>query len=197
MGDREAVTSPGTHPAGRCSRGTPLLGHRQRRPAPTCPMTGLDSERPSSNLSALQMDFQFETVVGEFAGIDFGGRGPDVLLIHGTGHNSAAWIPVAERLRSHCRLVAIDLRGHGRTPLDSREAEQYWRDLGLVCDAGVASAELGWPFDRWLRGDGGSRCWTDRTSRLVHPGRFCARHPCCCPTGSHGRRLVTPTPPLS
>lgn len=96
-------------------------------------MTLPDSSRPSGDLPA--MDFQFETAVGEFAGIDFGGRGPDVLLIHGTGHNSAAWIPVAERLRSHCRPVAIDLRGHGRTPLGSSDAEQYWRDLGPVCDA--------------------------------------------------------------
>lgn len=98
-------------------------------------MTVPDSSSPSGNLSVMQMDFQFETVVGEFAGIDFGGRGPDVLLIHGTGHNSAAWIPVAKRLRSDCRLIAIDLRGHGRTPLGSNDAEQYWRDLGPVCDA--------------------------------------------------------------
>lgn len=99
-------------------------------------MTVPDSNSsPSGKQSALHTDFQFETVVGEFAGIDFGGRGPDVLLVHGTGHNSAAWIPVAERLRSDCRVVAIDLRGHGRTPLGSNDAEQYWRDLRPVCDA--------------------------------------------------------------
>jgi len=74
-------------------------------------------------------------VIGEFAGIDFGGRGPEILLVHGTGHNSAAWAPVAERLRSHCRVVAVDLRGHGHTPLGSGDAEQYWRDLGPVCAA--------------------------------------------------------------
>ncbi|MCP3803343.1 alpha/beta hydrolase [Allokutzneria sp. A3M-2-11 16] len=42
---------------------------------------------------------------------------------------------MAERLRAHCRLVATDMRGHGRTPLDSDSPEQYWRDLGPVCDA--------------------------------------------------------------
>lgn len=83
----------------------------------------------------MQVNIQVETVVGEFAGIDFGGRGPNVLLVHGTGHNSVAWVPMADQLRSHCRLIAIDLRGHGRTPLDSRDAEQYWRDLGPICIA--------------------------------------------------------------
>ena len=83
----------------------------------------------------MPVDIKVETAVGQFAGIDFGGRGPDVLLVHGTGHNSAAWAPVAGELSPHCRVVAIDLRGHGRTPLDSRDAEQYWRDLGPVCAA--------------------------------------------------------------
>jgi pimeloyl-ACP methyl ester carboxylesterase len=83
----------------------------------------------------VQVDMTIETAVGQFAGIDFGGRGPDVLLVHGTGHNSAVWAPVAEHLAPHCRVVAIDLRGHGRTPLDSSDAEQYWRDLGPLCAA--------------------------------------------------------------
>lgn len=89
----------------------------------------------SGSLCAVQVDIRVETAVGAFAGVDFGGRGPDVLLVHGTGHNSAVWAPVAGRLRPHCRVVAIDLRGHGRTPLDSDDAEQYWRDLGPICAA--------------------------------------------------------------
>lgn len=89
----------------------------------------------SGSLFAVQVDIRVETAAGQFAGVDFGGRGPDVLLVHGTGHNSAVWAPVAGQLRPHCRVVAIDLRGHGRTPLDSDDAEQYWRDLGPVCAA--------------------------------------------------------------
>ncbi|MGW9351473.1 alpha/beta fold hydrolase [Nocardiopsis flavescens] len=72
------------------------------------------------------------------AGLDFGGSGTPVLLVHGSGHNAAAWADVAARLTDHCRVVAVDLRGHGRTTADSRSAEQYWRDL-----AGAARA-LGW-----------------------------------------------------
>ncbi|CAL9394315.1 2-succinyl-6-hydroxy-2,4-cyclohexadiene-1-carboxylate synthase [Streptomyces sp. enrichment culture] len=75
------------------------------------------------------------------AGIDFGGagEGPEVLLVHGSGHNAAAWTDVAAHLLPYCgRLVAVDLRGHGRTTLDSTRADQYWRDLG------DAVAALGW-----------------------------------------------------
>lgn len=89
----------------------------------------------SGTLSAMQAEVQVETVVGKFAGVDFGGRGPDVLLVHGTGHNSLVWTPLAEQLRQHCNLVAVDLRGHGRTLSDSSDPEQYWRDLGPICDA--------------------------------------------------------------
>jgi hypothetical protein len=28
---------------------------------------------------------------GHLAGIDFRGHGPEVLLVHGTGHNAAVW----------------------------------------------------------------------------------------------------------
>lgn len=69
---------------------------------------------------------------GALAALDFGGDGTRVLLVHGTGQNAAAWSDVAERLISRCHAIALDLRGHGRTPLDSSSAEQYWRDVGAV-----------------------------------------------------------------
>ncbi|MDQ4092021.1 MAG: alpha/beta hydrolase [Actinomycetota bacterium] len=71
---------------------------------------------------------------GQVAGIDFGGQGRDVLLVHGSGHNSAAWTAVAADLIKHCHPMAIDLRGHGQTTTDSTNAEQYWRDLEPICD---------------------------------------------------------------
>ncbi|WP_280401277.1 alpha/beta fold hydrolase [Nocardia carnea] len=75
---------------------------------------------------------------GALSGVDFGGAGTGVLLVHGSGHNSAAWSEVAAQLVTRCRVVAFDLRGHGQTAADSRTAEQYWRDLGAVV------AALGW-----------------------------------------------------
>jgi len=44
------------------------------------------------------------------AGVDFGGRGTPVLLVHGSGHNAAVWADVADRLLDHCRMMAVDLR---------------------------------------------------------------------------------------
>lgn len=75
------------------------------------------------------------TSEGTIAAVDFGGRGVPVLLVHGSGHNAHAWADVAQRLVAHSHVIALDLRGHGQTPLQSTNAEQYWRDLGPVCRA--------------------------------------------------------------
>ncbi|MCD2100305.1 alpha/beta hydrolase [Rhodococcus rhodochrous] len=75
---------------------------------------------------------------GVLSGLDFGGQGPEVLLVHGSGHNAAVWTDVVAHLVEHCRPVAVDLRGHGQSALTSSTAEQYWRDLGAVVEA------LGW-----------------------------------------------------
>lgn len=83
----------------------------------------------------MRSEFQLETTAGTFGVIDYGGSGPDCLLIHGTGQNAAAWDGVAKRLASKVRTVAFDMRGHGQTPVDSQDSEQYWRDLGPVADA--------------------------------------------------------------
>jgi len=76
-----------------------------------------------------------QTAAGEFAVIDYGGSGPDCLLIHGTGQNALAWRQVAEPLGQRFRVMAFDMRGHGRTLLDSSDAGQYWRDIGPVLAA--------------------------------------------------------------
>ena len=55
--------------------------------------------------------------------LDWGGPTPDrepeaaelppLLLIHGLASTAWAWAPIARRLRSATRVLAIDLRGHG------------------------------------------------------------------------------------
>ena len=83
---------------------------------------------------------QIELPVGDgvLSGLDFGGHGTGVLLVHGSGHNAAVWTDVASRLVDHCHPVAIDLRGHGHSSPVSSTPEQYWRDLRDVVKA------LGW-----------------------------------------------------
>lgn len=83
-------------------------------------------------------EFGMQTRSGEFAAIDYGGSGPDCLLIHGTGQNAVAWRECAAALSERYRVIAFDLRGHGQTKETSRNAEEYWRDIGSIIDA------LGW-----------------------------------------------------
>jgi pimeloyl-ACP methyl ester carboxylesterase len=49
----------------------------------------------------------------EIALLDFGGDGPLAFLHHANGFCAALWAPVAERLRQHFHVVAMDARGHG------------------------------------------------------------------------------------
>ena len=45
------------------------------------------------------------------------GRGPCVLLLHGTGASSHSWVPLARCLEGHFDLLTVDLPGHGFTQL--------------------------------------------------------------------------------
>ncbi len=74
---------------------------------------------------------------GHIAAVDYGGPGPDVVLIHGGNRTLLDWTPVRARLNG-MRLVAYDLRGHGESdvPADSDYsfAAQH-ADLEAVIDA--------------------------------------------------------------
>lgn len=45
------------------------------------------------------------------------GDGPDIVLLHGWGLNSAVWKETVTLLSPYYRLTLIDLPGHGRSPL--------------------------------------------------------------------------------
>ncbi|NJQ01766.1 alpha/beta hydrolase [Streptomyces zingiberis] len=105
---------------------------------------------------------------GVLSGIDFGGRGAGVLLVHGSGHNAAAWTDVASHLVGSCHPVAVDLRGHGRSRPVSTDAEQYWRDVGAVVTA------LSW--DRPVlvgHSTGGYAVTAAAAAGLVEPAALC------------------------
>lgn len=105
---------------------------------------------------------------GVLSGVDFGGHGEGVLLVHGSGQNAAAWADVASRLVSECHPVAVDLRGHGQTRLDSTGPEQYWRDLG-----GVVTT-LSWDHPVLVGHSTGGYAVTAATaSGLVEPAALC------------------------
>jgi 3-oxoadipate enol-lactonase len=74
------------------------------------------------------------------------GRGPTILLLHGLGGDHAVWNSLLPTLTKEFRVLAPDLRGHGRTPapagasLDFAEHEADLRHL--LESAGVARAHL-------------------------------------------------------
>lgn len=43
------------------------------------------------------------------------GDRPTVVLLHGTGAAGAAWAPLADLLAPACRVLALDLKGHGES----------------------------------------------------------------------------------
>jgi pimeloyl-ACP methyl ester carboxylesterase len=54
--------------------------------------------------------------------LDFGGPadGPMIVAVHGLGGSAWNWLAVAPLLITRCRMVAIDLAGHGLTPAAGR-----------------------------------------------------------------------------
>lgn len=54
--------------------------------------------------------------------LDFGGPadGPMVVAVHGLGGSAWNWLAVAPLLTTRCRMVAIDLAGHGLSPAAGR-----------------------------------------------------------------------------
>ena len=67
----------------------------------------------------------------ELATTDFGGTGPDVLLMHGLGLSRQSLTRLATRLTSW-RVITMDLRGHGESTTASWSFEQVTQDVGAV-----------------------------------------------------------------
>jgi pimeloyl-ACP methyl ester carboxylesterase len=61
---------------------------------------------------------------------------PAVLLIHGTAASTAWWDPVIPPLAAACRVIRIDLAGHGRSasPADGYDIPAQARRVGAVLD---------------------------------------------------------------
>ena len=59
------------------------------------------------------------------------GTGRPVVLLHPVGLDLTFLQPLAVRLASHCRVMRMDLRGHGRSPLTplARGLEDFADDV--------------------------------------------------------------------
>jgi pimeloyl-ACP methyl ester carboxylesterase len=74
----------------------------------------------------------------EMALIDWGGDGPIALLHHANGFCAGMWALLAERLRPHYRVLALDARGHGDStappPGSAYEWMNFVEDLILLAE---------------------------------------------------------------
>ncbi|MBA3372635.1 MAG: alpha/beta hydrolase [Actinomycetota bacterium] len=68
------------------------------------------------------------------------GEGPPVVLVHGLGGTLNAWYGVLENLSLHHHVVALDLRGHGRS--DDGDKAVSIPSLAADVEALIAALEL-------------------------------------------------------
>lgn len=65
------------------------------------------------------------------------GTGPGFILIHSLGTDSGMWAPAADTLSGGCRVIRMDLRGHGRSeaPPGAYTIDMLGADVLAVADA--------------------------------------------------------------
>lgn len=69
------------------------------------------------------------------AGVDFGGEGPAILLLHGLAGYAGEWSETASWLSKRARVVALDARGHGNS-------ERFPADVSPAAHAADAAFAL-------------------------------------------------------
>ena len=70
--------------------------------------------------------------------LDFGGKGPTMVCLHGVTGNAWNWGAFAAGVRSRRRVVALDLRGYGESqwsPTGAYTTADHAADLSCVLDA--------------------------------------------------------------
>ena len=76
----------------------------------------------------------------DLAVYDFGGTGPDLLLVHATGFCAGVLLPLAGALSDRFHCHAVDLRGHGRS---GRRADGDFAWSGFATDVLTVVDRLG------------------------------------------------------
>lgn len=73
--------------------------------------------------------FTLRSAAGETTGIAFGAEGPpDLVFLHATGFNALTYRHLLEPLGGDFRVIALDLRGHGRSTLPADpQSMDTWR----------------------------------------------------------------------
>src|SRR6476661_6088738 len=83
------------------------------------------------------------------------GHGEPLLLLHGTGSHWPVWLPVLDRLAQDYDVIAVDLPGHGRSPVlgtgapptpaeFARVLRTFLDELGVTTPHVVGNSVGGW-----------------------------------------------------
>jgi pimeloyl-ACP methyl ester carboxylesterase len=90
--------------------------------APPTPETAEPSTLPDSALHGAQA---WVDIDGPVHYRDFGGpvRGPVIVCVHGLAGSAVNWSAIAPLLTSTCRVLAVDLAGHGLTRSAGRSTD--------------------------------------------------------------------------
>lgn len=73
------------------------------------------------------------------------GRGPAVVMLHGTTATLGVWDPIATRTSRSARVIAVDQRGHGRSdkPATGYTVTEFCDDLrAVIAELGCAPAVI-------------------------------------------------------
>jgi pimeloyl-ACP methyl ester carboxylesterase len=92
------------------------------------------------------LSLQSANGAGDFAYLDFGpaSRPVDAVFTHANGFNARSYRTILQPFARDFRVLAIDLRGHGRTTAPARtEGRKTWRDLGVDLIAFMDALDLG------------------------------------------------------
>ena len=106
--------------------------------------------------------FREVTVEGEQGAIfaRVGGSGPPLLLLHGFPQTHMEWAALAPRLAARFTVVAMDLRGYGRSAAPASQGGALYTKREMAKDARAVMAGLG--FARF------SVCGHDRGGRVAY-----------------------------
>jgi len=127
-------------------------------------------ESPESPETATPAGGRFVALpAGSFFVRAAGDLGPALVLVHGLGGSSAHWRPQLAALSSELRVVAPDLRGHGRSPRvegGAYDVAAHAGDVLAMVDA------LG--LDRFALAGHSFGAWVALEIAAAHPGRVTA-----------------------
>ncbi len=62
------------------------------------------------------------------------GNGPPLLLLHGFTGNRSTFAHLRERLTPHASVVAVDLPGHGQSPISAETTNWFTICKRRICD---------------------------------------------------------------